>query len=89
MIVLSNDIYNRKTQDVLVVGVTSLVQEKEYSVPLRKGDMEEGELLRESEIRADKIYSLSQDIVVKRFGRVREEVFEEVLDKIKDLVKAG
>jgi mRNA interferase MazF len=87
VIVLSNDDYNSKTQDILVVGVTSLIQGKEYSVPLEKEDMEEGELLRESEIRADKIYSLSQEIVVKRFGRIKGEVFREVVDRINDLIK--
>ncbi len=67
--------------------MTSLIQGKEYAVPLRKEDMEEGELLRDSEIRADKIYSLSQEIVVKRFGRIKGEVFIEVIEKINDLIK--
>lgn len=89
VIVLSNDDYNLKTQDILVVGVTSLIQNKKYSVPLRKEDMEKGELLRDSEIRADKIYSLSQDIVTKRFGRIKEEVFREVVEKINQLISSG
>lgn len=87
VIVLSNDDYNSKTQDILVVGVTSLIQGREYAVPLKKGDMEDGELLRDSEIRADKIYSLSQEIVVRRFGRIKEEVFIEVVEKINDLIR--
>ena len=37
--------------------------------------MNEGELLRESEIRADKIYAVNQGIVVKRFGRIKEDIF--------------
>lgn len=88
VIVISNDEYNSKTEDAIVVGVTSNIQRKEYSVPLRREDMEEGELLRESEIRADKIYSVSQSIVVKRFGRIKEDVFREVIKKINALFEA-
>lgn len=88
VIVISNDEYNGRTQDVLVAGVTSNVQGKEYSVPLRKGDMEEGELLRESEIRADRIYSISQGIVAKRFGRIRGDVFKGLVKKIDALLEA-
>ncbi|MFH1773674.1 MAG: type II toxin-antitoxin system PemK/MazF family toxin [Methanobacteriota archaeon] len=87
-IVISNDEYNHKTQDAIVVGVTSNIQRKEYSVLLRKESMEEGELLQESEIRADKIYSISQGIIVKRFGRIKEDVFREVVKKIDALIEA-
>jgi mRNA interferase MazF len=88
VIVISNNDYNRRTQDVVVVAVTSKIQRKEYSVPLRKEDMVEGKLLRESEIRADKIYSISQGIVIKRFGRIKKDVFMEVIKKINTLLKA-
>jgi len=44
--------------------------------------MADGKLKTASCIRADKIYTLSQDIVVKRFGKVKTEIFENTKAKL-------
>ncbi len=39
-------------------------------------DLDEGELKQDSMIRADKIYNLSQAIVLKKFSAVKKEVMQ-------------
>lgn len=66
VLVLSNSMYNQNTSDLVVAAITSNLQEKEYSVLITKDDLSAGSLKVDSEIRVDKIYTLSQDIIVKR-----------------------
>ncbi len=70
VIVVSNDNYNRKTLDLIVVAMTSNPAPTEYSFTITSSDLEKGMLNRPGMVRVDKIYTLSQSIVVKTFGRV-------------------
>ena len=79
VIVISNNIYNQKTEDIVVVAVTSNIQKKDYTILISQNDMEEGNLPNDSMIRVDKIYSLSQLIVVKRLGKIKQVTSERIV----------
>jgi len=82
VLVLSNDSYNHLTEDVMVAAITSAIDSKAYTVLLANDDMAEGVLKVDSCIRADKIYTLSQHLVTKRFGKVKPEIIEAVIQKM-------
>jgi mRNA interferase MazF len=88
VIVISNEGYNQKTEDVVVVAVTSKIEEKDYTLLITQDDMEVGNLPKDSMIRVDKIYSLSQLIVVKRFGKIKRTTFERIVAILNDLVSS-
>jgi mRNA interferase MazF len=88
VLVISNDRYNRLMQDIVVMAITSNLVQREYAVLLRAKDMEIGTLPRTSLIRVDKIYTLSQAIVVKQYGRIKTATFERVKRKLQELLKA-
>ncbi|PKM88234.1 MAG: hypothetical protein CVU87_07815 [Firmicutes bacterium HGW-Firmicutes-12] len=50
--------YNKHTNDVGVVAITSNLEDKEFGVLIKKEDLTEGELKVDS-----------QDIIIKRFGK--------------------
>lgn len=52
MLVLSNYEYNMRTSDIVVAAITSNLEEKEYAVIVKKGDLVEGKLKVDSIIRA-------------------------------------
>ncbi|NJN95411.1 MAG: type II toxin-antitoxin system PemK/MazF family toxin [Anaerolineales bacterium] len=85
VIVVSNDAYNRKTGDIVVVAMTSNPSVVDYSFTLTSSDLEQGQLNRPSKVRVDKIYTLSQAIVVKTFGRVNSKVLDQVRNLLEDL----
>jgi len=87
VLVLSNNKYNDATDDVIVAAITSNVDTKPYIVPLTNKDLSLGELTVESCIRADKIYTLSQNIIVKSFGQVKVGVINAVKEKIGHLME--
>ncbi len=87
VLVISNDLYNNKTEDILVAAITSNIDGKEYEVMINNENMASGTLKVESCVRADKIYTLSQSIVVSRFGSVKPEILEKVREMINSLIE--
>jgi mRNA interferase MazF len=82
VLILSNNDYNQRYQDVIVVAITSNVVDREYQVIITNEEMAEGELKVTSAVRADKIYTLSQSIIVKKFGKVQSTVLLNVKKQI-------
>ena len=78
VVVLSNDRHNREEQDILVAGVTSNLSPRPYAVILDAAQLEEGTIRHRSIVRSDKVFSISQAIVLARFGRVNQQTFEQI-----------
>lgn len=78
VIAISNSDYNRRSQDVLVVAMTSNPAVVPYSFPITSGDLTAGMLNRSGKVRADKIYALAKSIVVKEFGKVSPSVLDQI-----------
>ena len=89
VIVISNNVYNQKTEDIVVVAVTSNIEKKDYTLLITQNDMEEGSLPKDSMIRVDKIYSLSQLIVVKRLGKIKQVTFERIVALLNRLIASA
>lgn len=85
VLVLSNSDYNSKTEDIVVAAITSNLETKDYTVELTSNDLEEGELKVKSCIRIDKLYTLSQYIVVKKFGSVNANILNKVKHEVNKL----
>jgi mRNA interferase MazF len=87
VLVLSNDRYNAKNRDLIVAAITSNTSSKEFSVFISPDDMETGILKTPSCIRADKIYTISQDIVRIKVGTINDFVFQKAIHKIMQLLR--
>lgn len=87
VLVISNDRYNRTMQDIVVMAITSNPAQRDYATPLQGRDMEEGILPRASFVRIDKIYTLSQAIVVKQYGRIKPVAFARVKKRLYDFLR--
>ncbi len=85
VIVISNNAYNKKTTDIVVVAMTSNPVEADYSFNITSDDLEKGTLNHPGKVRADKIYTISTSIVVKTFGRVNENVLEKIRGELQTL----
>jgi len=85
VVIISNDTYNRATQDIVVVAMTSNPEEADYSFTITSADLEKGTLNRPGKIRTDKIYTLSKSIVVRHFGRVDGTTLERIRTSLQQL----
>ena len=89
VIVISNDQYNRKTNDIVVVAMTSNPQVTDYSLSITSSDLVEGALNRPGKIRVDKIYTLSQAIVARTFGQVDDKTLSRIRRRLVNLVASA
>jgi mRNA interferase MazF len=78
VIVVSNDAYNRRNHDVVVVAMTSRPSTDAFSFQIGSSDLVGGVLNHPGTVRVDKIYTLATAIVVKRFGKVSPAVLERI-----------
>lgn len=78
VIVISNDSYQQTTTDMLVVAMTSAPIANQYSFTLTNNDLVSGTLNRSGTVRVDKIYTLSQNLVVRTFGQVDAATIERI-----------
>ena len=89
VLVLSNDAYNRRFSDLVICAITSSPRPQPYGAKVGSQDLEEGVLKVQSQVRADTITSLEQQIVLKRIGRLRKETYREVVVLIERLIQPG
>ena len=89
VLVLSNDVYNRRHSDLLICAVTSSPRAHEYAASLTTGDLEQGVLKIESKVRADTIISIEQRIVIKRIGRVTIPKYQQIIGLVEKLISTA
>lgn len=86
VIIISNNPYHHKTQDMVVVAMTSNPQVVDYSFTITSADLIQGTLNRPGKVRVDRIYTLSQSLAVKTFGRVNQATLDRIRKLLQDLV---
>ena len=86
VIIISNDSYNSKTDDVLVAAITSNLEVKDYTIFISNEDLSAGELKVDCIIRIDKLYSLSQNIIVTKLGTAKNYIIKSITDKLNLLI---
>lgn len=79
VLVLSKNAHNHRSQDIVVAAITSNLKSGGVGTMITSADLERGALRADSLVRADKIYTLSKTIIVKRLGRLNSAVFQQVL----------
>jgi mRNA interferase MazF len=87
VIVVSNDAYNRTSADVIVVAMTSSPAAAPHSFRITSTDLVEGSLNRPGTVRVDKIYTLAQAIVVKKFGKVSPQIVQRIRQLLETVTK--
>lgn len=85
VIVISNDDYNRRTREVVIVAMTSNPASGPFSFQITSVDLADGKLNRPGFVRADKIYTLDQSLIVKRFGRVNRRTLAHIRRVFRDI----
>jgi mRNA interferase MazF len=78
VIITSNNLYNRSSRDMLVVAMTSNLSLIPHSFVIDNSDLTIGTLNRSSLVRCDKIYTLEQGLIVKKFGQVKPEILNQI-----------
>ena len=85
-IVLSNDSYNRRSEDFIAVPLTSNLRLKDYVVSVTNSELERGKLIVDSKAKVDRVFRVSQRLARMKIGRVRTEVYERIIGILSSLI---
>jgi mRNA interferase MazF len=86
VVVVSNTDYHRNSSDMVVVAMTSNPSHSVYSFTIDSPDLDRGRLNRPGTVRVDRIYTLSQALIVREFGRVNARTLERIREFLLELV---
>jgi mRNA interferase MazF len=84
VLVISNNSHNFVSPDIIVVAITSNLTQN--GIIIEADDLSVGLLPKKSLIRCEKIYTLEQSIVLKRFGVLSNDVLLKVATEIQKLI---
>jgi len=87
-IVLSNDKYNRRSDDFVAVPLTSNLKFRDYAIVVTNNELESGKLIVDSKVKVDRVFSVNQRLVRIKIGRIKAEVHERITDMLFELVHA-
>jgi len=90
VLVISSDEFNRLSEDVIVVQITSNLRSgfEEYNVRISNDDLEicYGEPIIPSIVKPYRIFSLDKRLIIRKIGKLSEDKFREVLEKLKEVI---
>ena len=82
VLVMSNNDYNAKADDIVVCGITSVMRDQPYSIVFDNEDLMVGEIPKMSRIKADKFFTIKQTKVVKSIALVSEKTLNKTKDEM-------
>ena len=76
-----------KGEDVIIAQITGESYENYVEIPIKKEDFKQGSLKRDSYIRIDKIASIEKFLIKYKAGALKQEKFNDIIDKICSFLK--
>lgn len=86
-VVVSNNDYNKKNQDIIVLAITSNLEKKEHTIEIDNNNLSMGKLPVKSKIRADKIMQIEKKLILNTFARLDNKTFDRLVKEITSLLQ--
>lgn len=84
-LVVSNSKFNKESDDLILLKITSKGSKTRYDVPLASKDLEKGKLKTESQIMVDSPVTTYKKLIESKIGKISNHKLKEVKQKIKEL----
>ncbi|MFH1588206.1 MAG: type II toxin-antitoxin system PemK/MazF family toxin [Candidatus Diapherotrites archaeon] len=84
-LIISNREYNKSSEDIIVLKITSKVKDYPFDIELNEKDISEGTLKEESVIQTDFPVVIEKRSIAKPVGKITKQKLNEVKEKIKEL----
>ena len=86
VIVLSDDKYNKKYSDIVVVPLTSNLQKTDYDMLITNKNLEKGNLIADSRVKVDRIFSVEKKLIKMNIGKIDKQTFSKIRTLFSSLV---
>jgi mRNA interferase MazF len=87
VIVLSNSKYNSRSEDIVVVPLTTNLTRDEHDVLITNEQLEKGHLITDSKVKIDRIFSVHRKLVTLKIGKISKQTHSSIIKILFDLVK--
>ncbi len=85
--VISNDNFNKASEDIIVCAVTSNIEKSKYTMIIDQKDLESGHLYQQSAIEVENVLKIKKSLAIKTIATVKKEVLTGVLDILQTLIE--
>jgi mRNA interferase MazF len=82
VIVISNNAFNKYSEDILVIGITSNILKDNYTINLTNNNLEEGKLFTDCVIKVENLLRLDKELIIKKIGKINKETLKNIIDKL-------
>ena len=86
VIVISNDEFNKHSEDIIVIGVTSNILKDKYTITLTNNNLEEGKLSTNCVIKTENILKLDKMLIIKKIGKINKDTLKNIIDKLSTII---
>lgn len=84
-VVISNSHFNKKSEDIILLKISSKAKKTEFDVSISAIDFEEGHLKVESKIMVDNLVNCYKQLITARVGKIKIQKLNEVKQKLMGL----
>lgn len=82
VIVISNNEFNKYSNDVIAIGVTSNILRDDYTIKLTNNNLDEGKLFTNCIIKVENLLKLDKELIIKKIGKINKETLKNIVDKL-------
>ena len=87
VIVLSNGRYNRRSEDFIAVPLTSNLKLRDHTILITNSELESGNLIVDSKVKVDRVFSVSRQLVRMKIGRVKPKTHQKITNILFGLLR--
>jgi len=86
VIVISSNEFNRDSEDLIVVGVTSNISKDKYTINLTNNNLDEGNLTVLCCVKVENVLKLDKGLIIKKIGRINKNTLKEIVSKLSEII---
>jgi mRNA interferase MazF len=83
VVVISNNNFNKYSEDILVTGVTSYAVKEKYTIKLTNKDLESGKLFTKCYVKVSNILKIDKNLIIKKIGKIKKDKLKDTFAAIK------
>jgi mRNA interferase MazF len=87
VLIISNTEYNKLSEDIIALKITSSYKRTKFSITLNNEDLEKGKLKVSSQIMADFPSTIQKNLISQTIAKISKQKLLEIKQKTKELYK--
>lgn len=87
VIIISNDKYNKKSEDIIVVPLTSNLKQTGYDILVTDKNLTKGNLIVDSRAKIDRVFSVDKKLIKMNIGMIDKKTYSKIITILCSIVR--